>query len=134
MGDGLTMIPWAKGRSLVWDFTVSDTLSSSHVHQTSQEVAKSAIKAEERKLSHYKQLATSGFIVMPVAAETLGSWGPMALSFIKDIGSRIKDVTGDKRATSHLFQRLSICIQRGNAASVMGTIPSGQQLNDLFYL
>ena len=62
--DGLTMIPWSKGRSLVWDFTVSDTLSSSHVHQTSQEVAKSAIKAEEKKLSHYKQLATSGFIVM----------------------------------------------------------------------
>ena len=85
------MIPWSKGKSIVWDFTVSDTLASSHVQQTSQEASKSAAQAETKKLSHYQNLS-SGYIVMPVAMETLGSIGPMAMQFIKDLGSRIIDV------------------------------------------
>ena len=44
-----------------------------------------------------KSLQTPTF--MPVATETMGSWAPMALSFIKDIGKRISEQTGDKRAT-----------------------------------
>ena len=71
---------------------------------------------------------------MPVAMETLGSIGTMTMQFIKDLGSRIIDVTGDKRAKSYLFQRLGMAVQRGNAASIMGTVPSGQKLYELYYL
>ena len=31
-------------------------------------------------------------------------------------------VTGERRATEYLLQRLSVAIQRGNAASVLGTV------------
>ena len=65
--DGLTLLPWSQGKSLVWDYTCSDTLAASHVPNTSQEAGKSAQQAEERKLSHYVDLATSGYTVMPVA-------------------------------------------------------------------
>ena len=34
------------------------------------------------------------------------------------LSKRIHAVTGDKREKSHLFQRLSIAIQRGNAACI----------------
>jgi len=30
--DGLTIVPWARGRFLVWDFTCPDTLASSHLN------------------------------------------------------------------------------------------------------
>ena len=64
---------------------------------------------------------------MPVAMETLGSWAPMALKFVKSIGSRIADSMGDQRAASFLFQSIGIAIQRGNAASIAGTVRTAIQ-------
>ena len=119
---------------MVWDYTCSDTLASSHVPSTSKEAGKSAQQAEEKKMSHYADLATSGYIIMPVATETLGSWAPLGLKFVKEIGSRIADATGEKRSTSYLFQSIGIAIQRGNAASIAGTVPSSKQLDELYYL
>ena len=71
---------------------------------------------------------------MPVAVETMGSWGQIGLKFVKDLGSRIADVTGEKQSTSLLFQSLSMAIQRGNAASISGTIPNVKSLHELFLL
>ena len=31
--DGLTVLPWANGRCLVWDFTCSDTMAASHLNR-----------------------------------------------------------------------------------------------------
>ena len=53
---------------------------------------------------------------MPVSMETLGSWAPMGLKFVKDIGARITDAHGDKRSTSFLFQAIGIATQRGNSS------------------
>ena len=71
---------------------------------------------------------------MPVAMETLGSWAPMGLKFIKDIGARMAEVTGEKRSTSYLFQGIGIATQRGNAAAILGTLPSSKALDEIFYL
>jgi len=66
-----------------------------------------------------------------VAIETLGPWGPAGLSFINEVGGRIASVTGDVRAASFLRQRLSIAVQRGNAAAVLGTFaPSSDSYED----
>ena len=46
----------------------------------------------------------------------------MGLKLIKEVGKKNCDQTGEKRSTSYLFQSISIAIQRGNAASVMGTV------------
>ena len=132
--DGLTLIPWSRGQSLVWDYTCSDTFATSHLEANSKEAGSAAIKAEQKKLKHYANLATSGLIIMPVAVETLGSFAPMGLQFVKDLGKRIIEINGDKRSTMYLFQRLSIAIQRGNAASITGTLPSASSLDELYYL
>ena len=73
-------------------------------------------------------------MVMPVAVETMGSWAPMGLKFVKEIGTRIADASGEKRSTSFLFQAISVAIQRGNAASVAGTIPNARQLDEIYHL
>ena len=71
---------------------------------------------------------------MPIAVETLGSWGPSGIKFIKEIGSRIQLNTGDKRSTSFLFQAISMAIQRGNVASIRGSVPNSKTLHELYYL
>ena len=59
-------------------------------------------------------------IFAPIAIETLG---PSALEICAEIGGRIAARTGDPRLTSFLRLRMDIAVQRGNAASVVGTLP-----------
>ena len=70
----------------------------------------------------------------PIAVETFGSWGRQGHTLVKEIGQKLCDITGDKRSTFYLFQRISMAIQRGNAASVLGTVPSSSNLEEIFYL
>ena len=64
----------------------------------------------------------------------MGAWGEESLNFIKDLGSRIAAVRDEKRSTSFLFQRLGIAVQRGNAASILGTLPPDSELEEIYYL
>ena len=43
------------------------------------------------------------------------------LAKIKELGHRLRWVTGDDLSHHHLVQRLSVAIQRGNCASVLGS-------------
>ena len=45
------------------------------------------------------------------------------MNFIEDFGRRLTQATGEE-ATTRLLQRLSVSVQLGNAASVMGTLSS----------
>jgi len=69
--DGTTLIPWSKGRCLVWDATVPDTLAPSHLPRTSVSAGAAALGAEKAKLAKYKVLAATEHVV-PVAIETFG--------------------------------------------------------------
>ena len=52
--------------------------------------------------------------------ETSGAIGPKSLEFLKELGRRIRWHTKDERVTSYFLQRISVAIQRGNAASIVG--------------
>ena len=54
----------------------------------------------------------------------MGSWGTGAKEFLSDIGNRVRHATGNPRAMEFFRQRVSIEIQCGNAATVMGTVES----------
>jgi hypothetical protein len=71
---------------------------------------------------------------VPVAIETLGALGEEATAFLKDLGSRIANVSKEPRAPAFLMQRISVAIQRGNAACILGTAPNSSSLDDIFYL
>ncbi len=120
--DGVTMIPWSRGKALVWDFTCPDTLAPSHVRQTSVAAGSAAIAAESKKRSKYAELSVAHSFV-PFAIETLGVWGADAYALSSVIGSRIAAITGEPRSTGFLRQRLDIAVQRGNAAAILGTLP-----------
>ena len=131
--DGLTLFPWSQGKNLAWDYTCSDTLAWSHVQSNSQEAGKSAEQAEKSKFTKYDYLTTK-YTFIPVATETMVTFGKIAMKFIREIGGRIAERTGEPRSTYYLFQSLSIAIQRGNAASVIGTLPNSRELDEIFSL
>lgn len=128
--DGMSLIPWSMGRVLVWDATCVDTLAPSHLHRTSNRAGAAAEAAEVLKKHKYSGLGAE-YNFIPFGVETLGPWGPSALGLFKEISKRLNDTTGDPRAGGFLGQRISLAIQRGNAASILGTMPQGPFLDIL---
>jgi len=45
--DGLTLLPWAKGKTTAWDMTVSDTHAESHIRNTSTKPNAAAQNTEQ---------------------------------------------------------------------------------------
>ena len=81
----------------------------------------SAAAAEQKKATKYAPLATAHEFV-PVAIETMGTWGARGLAFINEVGRRIAEASGEPWSTAFLKQRLALAVQRGNAAAVLGTL------------
>ena len=131
--DGITLFSWKHGMQLVWDVTCPDTLAQSYLHLTSKEPGKAAEKAERENIHKYQELANK-YIVMPVAVETMGAWGHSSLKFVQEIGERMTLASGDKQATYKLLQNITMELQRGNIASILGTLPTPKSFNQLFYL
>ena len=52
--DGVTLVPWHNGQSMVWDATCSDTLAPSYIHLSSTSPGKVAKHAANKKLNKYK--------------------------------------------------------------------------------
>jgi len=71
--------------------------------------------AATRKCQKYSELSTA-YLFLPIAVETLGRMIDSAYEFFEILSRKIPDVSGDSREVSFLFQRLSIIIQRFNAA------------------
>ena len=128
----MTLVPWLRGRSLVWDFACVDTFATSNLPQTSQNASAAAEKAERAKIAKYTEIPTY-VIFQPVVIETLGPWSASSLEFIRELGQRLALHSGEQRSTSYLIQRLSMVIQRGNAASILGTLPVQKKLSEIFY-
>ena len=56
------------------------------------------------------------------------------MKFMKDLGSRVFEATGEKRAKSFLFQSMSMKLQRRNALCVMGTVAHHRKLEEIYNL
>ena len=50
----------------------------------------------------------------------------------KEIGKKITQKSNDKNATNHIIQAISMAVQRGNAASIIGTLGPQRKLDDYF--
>ena len=105
--DGISVNPFSRGRALCWDATCTNTFAGS-----------AAAKAEISKRAKYPDLVRR-FRFEPVAIETSGVYGPTTKIIVQEIGRKISQISGDKRETMWLKQRLSIAIQRGNALSIL---------------
>ena len=110
--DGVSIVPWKCGQLLVWDAMCPDTFAPSYSTIAAKQVGAVAQQAEEKKMQKYKHLDSCYFFT-PVAIETSGVFGPKTMEFLKGLG-------------------LSVAVQRGNAASVLGTMKMGSQEEEFF--
>ena len=69
--DGVTLIPWVRGKCLAWDATCPDTVAQSHISSTSTSTGAAALQAAAIKHEKFAVLAATHCFV-PVAVETLG--------------------------------------------------------------
>ncbi|PZC80745.1 hypothetical protein B5X24_HaOG213969 [Helicoverpa armigera] len=129
--DGMSLFPWKVGRTLVWDATCVDTLAPSHLPGTACRAGSAAAQAENLKRRKYSNLI-GNYMFEPFGVETLGPWGPSAHLLARDISQRLVDTSRDPKAGFYFAQRLSIAIQRGNAASLLGTLPSDSDEEQFF--
>ena len=97
--DGLTLIPWRAGRSVIWDVTVSCTSADSYLEATSREVGAAAELAASNKMVKYAGLASQDEFV-PIAVESHGPINRDALQFLGEFGRRLVETTGDVRRSS----------------------------------
>ena len=117
---GNTVVPWKSGRLLVWDVTCPDTFAPSYLPNAASGIGAVAAAAEERKKRKYSHLDQCHLFV-PVAIETTGVFGPETMECLRELGRRLQLVSADHNSTTYLIQRLSVVVQRGNAASVLGS-------------
>jgi hypothetical protein len=91
----------------------------------------------KRKHSKYSSIISSNYIFKGLAFETLGPWCKETTDFINVIGNRLIAESGDSKSKKFLFERISLAIQSGNAASnadIRGTFPDSALLSEIFAL
>jgi len=79
MGDGkrpdvFTLLPWAKRRCLLWDFTCPDTLAPSHINKSSLAKGSAASEAEAHKFTKYSEFLFAHTFI-PLRWRPLGCMG-----------------------------------------------------------
>ena len=96
-----------------------------HTRSTYRAVAVSApgsvaAQAEMRKIAKYSLLNSTLYSFMPVAIESLGTFGARSLKFIRDLGRRIALQSGDPLATTYLIQHLASPSREGMQHQLLG--------------
>ena len=94
---------------------------------------KTAEAREKSKCAKYAALGDSYHFV-PISTETFGAMGPSTKRFIDELGKQLIEYSGERRAKFYLHQAIGCCIQKGNGSSILGSIPAGKKLEEIFNL
>jgi len=90
------------------------TLTPIYLEASSREAGAAAELAASNKMVKYARLSLQGEFV-PIAVESHGPVNSDAVQFLSEFGIwRLVEATGDVRASSLLFQRISVVMQRFN--------------------
>jgi len=73
---------------MTWDVTVVDTIAPSHIVDSALRACTAATKAEAQKSQKYASIALTHTFI-PLAFETLGSWGPQSEEFVRNLGRHL---------------------------------------------
>ena len=83
--------------------------------------------AYDRKMAAAaEECRQQGIVFLPLAAESVGGWHQTAEREVKKLGSALARHTGqlEGEAISHLWGRLGMLLQRGNAAILGNRVPA----------
>ena len=117
---------WSGGKDCAWDVTVANSLAPSHVAGAATEAGSALRKACERKVNGAAEACRDqGIVFLPLAVETLGGLHKTAVQQMKRLAAALARHTGQEESvtTSHLFQRFSLNLMRGNAGMMTTRSP-----------
>jgi len=114
----LTLNPWYRSRSLVWDATVVDTFAESHYIVSAAIPGSVAIDAETNKCRKYND-RLDNYYFQPAAIETTGVYDKSTASFLSCLAKKLVDISEDPREQQWLHLCLSLTMVRGNTASIL---------------
>ena len=118
----------ARGKTIRMWCNLPDTYAPSYLTSAISKAGAVAALAEERKRAKYCSLAPN-HLFTPVAIETSGAFGTQTLSFVKELGQCLRQISGDPKFLSYLLQRLSVTVQRGYTVSVLGSLSPSPPLS-----
>ena len=93
-----------------------------------------ATEAEARKIEKYRELIDNGYIFQPTALEVEGSLGESNEIFITRLCKMLCRLHDDQRAGCFLKQLISMALQIGNAACVLGTVSDRDAFEEIYYI
>ena len=128
------LIPgWVNGKDAALDVTVINPLQESQVRGAATTPGHAVQEAHKRKLDKsWESCNRQGIAFLPIAVESLGAWHPSAVAELKRLGSALARHTGEDegQTISRFFQKLSVCLMRGNAALFNNRSPPDQSTDN----
>ena len=117
------------GKQLVWDVTVVDAPESGSLCNPGT----TATEAEAPKVEKYRE-RNNGYISQPMVLEVQGYLGESSEILITRLCKVLCRSHDDQHAGSFLKQRISMALQTGNAACVLGTVSDSDASKLIYYI
>ena len=117
---------WERGQPAALDVAVVSTLQNRTVAGAASVSGYALSVARARKVAaHSEACQSAGVSFVPMVVETLGGWDEEAVRTITAIGRSQGQRLGipPSDSTRHLFQRLAVCLWRGNTSMWISRAP-----------
>ena len=118
---------WAGGLDAAMDVTVVHPLQAATLAGAAETGGHALNFAYERKMTAAAELCRQqGIAFVPLAAESLGGWHHRAEKELKKLADALARNTGqpEGETAAHLWGRLGVLLQRGNAALLGNRVPA----------
>ena len=120
-------VQFLRGRDAALDVSVISPMQVAVIEQEASNPGYALRLAWDRKMrSAFEACSAPRIAFIPLPVETFGGWHSEAEKQIERIGrelARSTSGTDQKTSTNHLFQRLSLTLQKGNAALILSRSP-----------
>ena len=110
---------WTRGKGSALDVTVTHSLQDATVAEAAVTPGYAAAEAYRRKMvATADDCDRKGIVFLPLAAESLGGWHPVAVQQLDKLGAALArhNAEDEHVVVRQLWQRLAVLLQRGNAA------------------
>ena len=130
----VVMYNWEGGRTVALDITVVSPVAETVVREAADEGGAAAAAAELLKDDKaLEACAQQDIDFLPLALESFGGWGKLALTFFRKLGRLIAQRSGrpESLETRYMFQSMSVALQRGNAIMIQERAPEFVRVADV---
>ena len=110
---------WVNGGKIAFDVSVVSPTQDAIIYRAAETPAAAIEMRKTSKIrAHFDHCRAQGISFKPLVVETLGGWDADALKHLKLLGRHNARRWGktDSIEIKRFFQRLSVALQRGNAA------------------